>query len=187
MRCSKPASNPSRRSTTALPQALQERGGWQSRDTAKAFADYAAYVAGHLSDRAKHFFTINEFFSIVDIGHRGIDTIVDGKKARIELAPGLRLPNGSLNQMRHNAVLAQGLSVQGDPRQRQRPAPNADGRQPLDRGAGESKHPKISGPREIATREMNRRLSDRHARGRNTPTPISRRPARTRRNSPPKS
>ena len=95
-----------------LPQALQDRGGWQSRDTAKAFADYASYVAGQLSDRAKNFFTINEFFSIVDIGHRGIDTVVDGKKVRIELAPGLRLPNGSLNQMRHNAVLAQGLAVQ---------------------------------------------------------------------------
>ena len=29
-----------------LPQALQDRGGWQSRDTAQAFADYAGYVAG---------------------------------------------------------------------------------------------------------------------------------------------
>ncbi len=95
-----------------LPQALQDKGGWQSRDTAKAFADYAGYVAGQLSDRAKHFFTINEFFSIVDIGHRGIETTVDGKKVRIELAPGLRLSNARLNQVRHNAVLAQGLSVQ---------------------------------------------------------------------------
>ncbi len=95
-----------------LPQALQDKGGWQSRDTAKAFADYASYVAGQLSDRAKNFFTINEFFSIVDLGHRGVDTIVDGRKVRIELAPGLRLPDAALNQMRHNAVFAQGLSVQ---------------------------------------------------------------------------
>ena len=95
-----------------LPQALQDGGGWQSRDTAKAFADYAGYVAGQFSDRAKNFFTINEFFSFVDIGHRGVETMVDGKKVRIELAPGLRLPDGELNQMRHNAVLAQGLSVQ---------------------------------------------------------------------------
>src|SRR6266480_4705934 len=29
-----------------LPQARQDKGGWQSRDTAKAFADYAGYVAG---------------------------------------------------------------------------------------------------------------------------------------------
>jgi beta-glucosidase len=95
-----------------LPQALQDKGGWQSGDTAKAFADYAGYTAGQLSDRARHFFTINEFFSIVDIGHRGFDNLVDGKKVRIELAPGLRLSNAALNQVRHNAVLAQGLSVQ---------------------------------------------------------------------------
>src|SRR4030088_1471060 len=94
-----------------LPQALQDKGGWQSRDTAKAFAEYAGYVAGQLSDRAKNFFTINEFFSIVDIGHRGIETTVDGRKIRIELAPGLRLSNARLNQVRHHAVLAPGLSV----------------------------------------------------------------------------
>jgi beta-glucosidase len=29
-----------------LPQTLQDRsGGWRSKDTAKAFADYAGYVA----------------------------------------------------------------------------------------------------------------------------------------------
>src|SRR5882762_2277172 len=95
-----------------LPQALQDKGGWQSRDTAKAFADYAGYIAGQLSDRVTHFFTINEFFSFVDIGHRGAEMTVDGKKVRIEHAPGLKLSNAKLNQVRHNAVLAQGLSVQ---------------------------------------------------------------------------
>jgi len=95
-----------------LPQALQDKGGWQSRDTAKAFADYAGYMAAQLGDRVTRYFTINEFFSIVDIGHRGIDTMVDGKKTRIELAPGLRLSNAKLNQVRHHAVLAHGLSVQ---------------------------------------------------------------------------
>jgi beta-glucosidase len=95
-----------------LPQALQDRGGWQSRDTAKAFAAYAGYIAGKLSDRVTRYFTINELFSFVDIGHRGIETVVDGRKARIELAPGLRLSNARLNQVRHNAVLAHGLAVQ---------------------------------------------------------------------------
>jgi beta-glucosidase len=95
-----------------LPQALQDKGGWQSRDTARAFADYAGYTAAKLGERIKRYFTINEFFSFVDIGHRGIDTMVDGKKIRIELAPGLRLPNAKLYQIRHNAVLAQGLAVQ---------------------------------------------------------------------------
>src|SRR5690606_40582943 len=37
-----------------LPQALQDRhGGWQSRETAKAFGDYAGYVAERLSDRVR--------------------------------------------------------------------------------------------------------------------------------------
>jgi beta-glucosidase len=95
-----------------LPQALQDRGGWQSRDTSKAFADYAGHMARALGDRVKHYFTLNEFFSFVDIGHRGIQTTVDGKQVRIEHAPGLRLSNARLNQVRHNAVLAHGLSVQ---------------------------------------------------------------------------
>jgi beta-glucosidase len=38
-----------------LPQALP--GGWQSRDTAYAFADYAGYVTGRLSDRIHNFMT----------------------------------------------------------------------------------------------------------------------------------
>src|SRR5262245_45338674 len=49
-----------------LPQALQDQyRGWQSKDTAKAFADYAGYVAQQLGDRVKHYFTINEFRSFV--------------------------------------------------------------------------------------------------------------------------
>src|SRR6516164_10087795 len=38
-----------------LPQALQDKGGWQSRDITKAFADYAGYMAEKLSDRIRHF------------------------------------------------------------------------------------------------------------------------------------
>jgi beta-glucosidase/6-phospho-beta-glucosidase/beta-galactosidase len=38
-----------------LPQALQDRGGWENRDTAEAFAQYAGYVAEKLGDRARHF------------------------------------------------------------------------------------------------------------------------------------
>jgi beta-glucosidase len=95
-----------------LPQALQDRGGWQSRDTARAFADYSGYVAAKLSDRVQHFFTINEFYSFVDVGHSRIESEVGGKKVAIELAPGLKLPPAELNQVRHHAVLAHGLSVQ---------------------------------------------------------------------------
>jgi beta-glucosidase len=85
-----------------LPQALQDRGGgWESRDTSKAFAEYAGYVAKRLSDRVKHIFTINEFGAFVELGYRvGIH------------APGLKLPAGRFNQTRHHAVLGHGLAVQ---------------------------------------------------------------------------
>jgi beta-glucosidase len=85
-----------------LPQTLQDRlGGWLSRDTAKSFADYAGYVVECLSDRAKHFFTINECSRLVHLGHAlGLD------------APGLRLPEPELNQVRHNVALGHGLAVQ---------------------------------------------------------------------------
>lgn len=137
-----------------LPQALQDKGGWQSRDTAKAFSDYAGYVAGQIGDRVKHYFTINEFFSFVDIGHRGIETMVDGRKVRIELAPGLRLSNASLNQVRHNAVLAHGLSVQairasGPAGTKCGPADNLSTAVPAIETAENIK------AAEIATREMN--------------------------------
>jgi beta-glucosidase len=95
-----------------LPQALQDKGGWQNRDTAKAFGDYAGYVAEKLSDRVSHFFTINEFRSFVDMGHQGKDVPVPGGTLTIALAPGLKLSNAELNQVRHHAVIAHGLAVQ---------------------------------------------------------------------------
>jgi beta-glucosidase len=84
-----------------LPQTLHEKGGWQSRDTAAAFGDYAGYVAGQLGDRVGHFFTINEFSTFVERGY-----------GTGGMAPGLQLPPGELNQVRHHAVLAHGLAVQ---------------------------------------------------------------------------
>jgi beta-glucosidase len=95
-----------------LPQALQDKGGWQSRDTAKAFGDYAGYVAGKLSDRVRHFFTINEFRSFVDMGHHSHTANVPGGPTTINLAPGLSLAPAALNQVRHHAVLAHGMAVQ---------------------------------------------------------------------------
>ena len=81
------------------PAALP--GGWQSRDTAKAFADYAAYVTKHLGDRVKHWMTTNEFVCFTDLGYR------EGT-----FAPGLKLPPGPANQVRHHGILAHGLAVQ---------------------------------------------------------------------------
>jgi len=85
-----------------LPQALESRwGGWQSRETSKAFAEYAAFVSKRLSGRVRHFFTINEFVCYTDQGYGS------GIKA-----PGRKLPPAAVNQVRHNAVLAHGLAVQ---------------------------------------------------------------------------
>ena len=95
-----------------LPQALQDKGGWQSRDTAKAFADYAGYMAENLSDRVKHFFTMNEFRSFVDMGHHDHEFTVPGGTMSVLIAPGLKLSPGELNQVRHHAVLAHGMAVQ---------------------------------------------------------------------------
>ena len=95
-----------------LPQALHDEGGWENADTAKAFGDYAAYMAEKLSDRVRHFFTLNEFRSFTDMGYRGLDVKVGGGVVRLENAPGLKLEPAALNQVRHHAVLAHGLAVQ---------------------------------------------------------------------------
>ena len=84
-----------------LPQALQDKyKGWQSRDTAKAFGDYAAYVAEKLSDRVQHFFAINEFRSFTEAGYKGFEVPSPGSPTgirTIHLAPGLKLSPGELN------------------------------------------------------------------------------------------
>ena len=82
-----------------LPQALE--GGWQSRDTPKAFGDYAAYAARKLSDRVRHFMTTNEMVCFTDLSYQiG------------QFAPGLKLAAAQVNQIRHHGLLAHGLGVQ---------------------------------------------------------------------------
>jgi beta-glucosidase len=43
-----------------LPQALEEKGGWTSRDTVDRFVEYALSVHDVLGDRVKHWTTLNE-------------------------------------------------------------------------------------------------------------------------------
>jgi len=68
-----------------LPQALQNRGGWQNPDTARAFAAYAAKVGGHFKGRVRHWLTFNEPQCFINLGC-----------ASGEHAPGLRLDTGGL-------------------------------------------------------------------------------------------
>ena len=127
-----------------LPQALQDRvGGWQSSETAKAFGNYSGYVAERITDRVKNIFTVNEAGRFVNFGYGwGID------------APGLKLPNPQLNQVRHHVALGHGLAVQ---------AVRAYGRAGTRVGVAENIAacvPAINTPEniratEIATRELN--------------------------------
>jgi beta-glucosidase len=138
-----------------LPQGLQDKGGWQNRDTCKAFGDYAGTVAEKLSDRAKHSFTINEFFSFVEAGHRGMEvSMPGGAVVRLEMAPGLKLALGKLNHVRHHSVLAHGLAVQairakGKPGTKIGPAENINVLVPL---VETPEHIKVA---QVATREVN--------------------------------
>ena len=97
-----------------LPQALQDKyDGWCSAETAKAFADYAGYVAEQLGDRVEHWFTINEFASFVEGGYQGVEADVGGGETiHLGAAPGLVLSDAELKQVRHHAVLGHGLAVQ---------------------------------------------------------------------------
>ncbi|MDB5556434.1 MAG: Beta-glucosidase [Rhizobium sp.] len=83
-----------------LPQALQDKGGWYSRDTAMRFADYAAQAAGLLGDRVSKWTTLNEPWTFCWSGH-----------ALGEDAPGLAdgVKGGVASS--HHALLAHGLAV----------------------------------------------------------------------------
>ncbi|MBA2284952.1 MAG: beta-glucosidase [Ktedonobacteraceae bacterium] len=83
-----------------LPQALQdELGGWASRDTAQAFADYAQAVARRLGDRVHHWITLNEPYVSAFLGHEsGLH------------APGIRDARTAW-QASHHLLLAHGLAV----------------------------------------------------------------------------
>jgi beta-glucosidase len=82
-----------------LPQALQDSGGWQSRDITLRFADYALKIAQRLGDRVKSFATLNEPWCVATLGHEV------GR-----FAPGLR-SRGIAAQVSHHLLLAHGHAV----------------------------------------------------------------------------
>ncbi|MBN2196327.1 MAG: beta-glucosidase [Polyangiaceae bacterium] len=83
-----------------FPQALYERGGWLNRDVADWFADYAAVLVSRLSDRVRHWMTLNEPQVFIGMGHR------DGTHA-----PGIRLTPRELLRAAHHTLLAHGQAV----------------------------------------------------------------------------
>ncbi|KOX23654.1 beta-glucosidase [Nocardiopsis sp. NRRL B-16309] len=83
-----------------LPQALEEAGGWSSRATAHAFADYAAAVADRLGDRVRRWITLNEPVVHMAYGHAfGVH------------APGKALEVPDVLTVAHHQLLAHGLAA----------------------------------------------------------------------------
>jgi beta-glucosidase len=83
-----------------LPQALQDRGGWESRDTARRFADYAAVVFQALGGAVDTWLTLNEPKTVVQVGY------LYGAHA-----PGKRDESAAFVAL-HHLLLAHGLAVQ---------------------------------------------------------------------------
>jgi len=83
-----------------LPQALQDKGGWQNRDTALSFVDYADVVTRKLGDRVRNWITLNEPFIVADHGY------VTGVHAPGLSDLALFLP------VTHHLLLAHGLGLQ---------------------------------------------------------------------------
>lgn len=83
-----------------LPQAMQDEGGWLSRGTVDAFADYCEAVVGRLGDRVRHWMTLNEIPCFIGKSYD------HGKHA-----PGLHVSRRQLNQAYHHAFLAHGRAV----------------------------------------------------------------------------
>lgn len=82
-----------------LPQALQDAGGWQNRDVASWFADYAATVFDGLPG-VDRWVTINEPKVVVQSGHQ-----------RGTMAPGITSDRAA-GKVLHHLALAHGRAVQ---------------------------------------------------------------------------
>jgi beta-glucosidase len=83
-----------------LPLSLQEKiGGWESKDIAQYFGDYASVIYKALGDRVKYWVTLNEPFCSAHIGYSLGD-----------FAPGQKNIKKALN-VAHNLLRAHGEAV----------------------------------------------------------------------------
>ena len=83
-----------------LPYELHKKGGWMNDEIIQRFADYAAEVVKHLSDRVTHFITFNEPQVFIGIG------CLSGGNA-----PGYKSTYQDVFQMAHNVLKAHGAAV----------------------------------------------------------------------------
>lgn len=82
-----------------LPQYLEDRGGWASRDVVGRFTDYALTVQQALGDRVRHWTTLNEPWCSAFLGYGG------GQHA-----PGRQEPQAAVSAA-HHLLLAHGQAV----------------------------------------------------------------------------
>jgi beta-glucosidase len=83
-----------------LPQTLEDGGGWTSRETAEAFAEYARIVHTRLGDRVKTWTTLNEPWCSAYLGYGS------GRHA-----PGVADPAAAFAAV-HHLMLGHGLAAQ---------------------------------------------------------------------------
>ncbi|WP_042421472.1 GH1 family beta-glucosidase [Streptacidiphilus anmyonensis] len=82
-----------------LPQALEDQGGWMSRDTAYRLGEYAAVVAERLGDRVRRWITLNEPFVHMSFGY-GFGVHAPGRALLLGAVP-----------VAHHQLLGHGLAV----------------------------------------------------------------------------
>jgi beta-glucosidase len=78
-----------------LPQALEDEGGWTSRDVVGWFAEYAAVCGEAFGDRVKHWMVLNEPFVFTTLGYM-LGTHAPGRRGLTNYLPAV-----------HHAALAQ--------------------------------------------------------------------------------
>ena len=83
-----------------LPQALEDRGGWTSRETSERFAEYAGIVYEEFADSVKYWITLNEPWVSAWLGYgAGVH------------APGVK-DTGKALSATHHLLLGHGLALQ---------------------------------------------------------------------------
>ena len=82
-----------------LPQPLQDKGGWATRDITEIFADYAGRAGEAFGDRVHRWITVNEPWVVAHVGYR------DGRHA-----PGIKDPKQAV-AANHHLLLAHGRAV----------------------------------------------------------------------------
>jgi beta-glucosidase len=83
-----------------LPQALEDAGGWLSRDTTERFAEYATLVGLRLGDRVAHWVPVNEPNVVTMLGY-AVGMHAPGKRLMFDALPAA-----------HHLLLGHGRAVQ---------------------------------------------------------------------------